>query len=71
MLELSPVYLAGEGQVILKLSDTIKMVDALALLVGSYYVFNVEYPVSSRNIFMFLEMTMLERAGDIFASGLP
>ena len=41
------------------------MADALALLVGSYYIFNVEYPNSSRNVFIFLEMAMLEKGGDI------
>lgn len=65
MSELSPVYLAGEGRVILKLNCSVTMADALALLVGSYYIFNVEYPNSSRNVFIFLEMAMLEKAGDI------
>ena len=69
MSELSPVYLAGEGRVILKLNCSVTMADALALLEAPVIIFNVEYPNSSRNVFIFRKMAMLEKTGDIRKRG--
>ena len=34
----------------------------LILLIGTFYIFNVEYPVKARNIFMFLEAMLLDNS---------
>lgn len=61
--EINPLYIAGEGKIILKFNKSVTMLNALALLVGCYYIFNIEYPTATRNIFLFLEMAMLEKTG--------
>lgn len=51
------VYIAGEGMVVVRLCN-MGLATALVLLVGSYYIFNMEYPSWAKNVFLFIE-TML------------
>ena len=36
---------------------------SIALLLGCYYIFNMKYPSTSKNIFIFLEAIMLDNGG--------
>ena len=50
---LDPVYLVEEGTIVCLVIPS--MATSLSLLVACCYVFNMEYPLSSIHIFMFLE----------------
>jgi hypothetical protein len=55
------LYTAGEGKILLKLNSSTTMINALGLLVSCFYDFNIEYPASCKNVFLFLETAMLQR----------
>ena len=50
------------------------IVNAVICLLGSYYVFNAEYPKGptghSKNIYMFLEHILLSRSGQTLPMGV-
>lgn len=56
---LDPIYIAAEGMVVCRLCN-VGLATALALLVGSYYIFNMEYPSWSRNVFLFVETMLMD-----------
>jgi hypothetical protein len=58
---IKPLYIAGEGKILLKLNSSTTMINALGLLVSCFYVFNIEYPASCKNVFLFLETAMMQR----------
>ena len=61
LADIDPLYIAAEGRVIVKLGGlNIGMPMALALLMGTFYIFNIEYPTKARNTYVFLEATFLE-----------
>lgn len=55
---IDPMYVAAEGVVLLRLCN-MSLSKALAVLVGAYYVLNMEYPAWARNFFIFLEAILL------------
>jgi hypothetical protein len=55
------LYIAGEGKILTKLNTSTSMINALGLLVSCFYVFNIEYPASCKNVFLFLEAEMMQR----------
>ena len=54
----NPVYIVAEGMIVSKLCN-LSMGMSIALLLGCYYIFNMKYPSTSKNIFIFLEAIML------------
>lgn len=51
--------IVGEGKIIAKLKSG-GMSEAVALLLGVYYIFNMEYPPTARSVFAFLECILLD-----------
>ena len=61
--EVEPLYIAADGMHVAKLHGrNIGLPMTLILLIGTFYIFNVEYPVKARNIFMFLEAMLLDNS---------
>lgn len=58
---IKPLYIAGEGKILMKVNSATTMANALGLLVSCFYVFNIEYPASCKNVFLFLEAAMMQR----------
>ena len=58
LANLNPVYIVAEGMIVSKLCN-LSMGMSIALLLGCYYIFNMKYPSTSKNIFIFLEAIML------------
>lgn len=48
----------SEGVIIAKLNN-VGLATALSLLVGIYYIFNMQYPPSGKNFFLFLEAILM------------
>ena len=57
--DVKPLYIAGEGKILMKLNASTTMANALGFLVSCFYVFNIKYPASSKNLF--LEAAMMQR----------
>ena len=55
----NPVYIVAKGMIVCKLCN-LSMGMSIALLLGCYYIFNMKYPSTSKNIFIFLEEIMLD-----------
>ena len=55
----TPLYLAAKGSVILKFPNP-SLMHALVVLTASYYVFNIQYPAQEKNMFTFVEATLLQ-----------
>ena len=55
---IKPLYIAGEGKILMKLNSSTTMINALGWLVSSFYVFNIEYQALCKNVFLFLEAAM-------------
>ena len=61
--DITPLYIVEEGKIISKL-NTVTTIQALVILVGSYYMLNIEYPSSTRNVFLFLEVALMDRSSE-------
>ena len=61
LANLNPVYIVAEGMIVCKLCN-LSMGMSIALLLGCYYIFNMKYQSTSKNFFIFLEATMLDKA---------
>ena len=59
--DIKQLYIAEEGKILVKLNASITMTNALALLLPCFYVFNIEYLASSKNVFLFLEAAMMQQ----------
>lgn len=59
--ELEPFYLVAESKVLLKFQKNVKLSFAVIVLLGAYYVFNINYQVNFKNFFFFLETILLEK----------
>ncbi|XP_028417217.1 uncharacterized protein LOC114543832 [Dendronephthya gigantea] len=55
---ITPLYLVAEGEVIIKFPNT-GLINALVVLLAAYYAFNIKYPNKGRNLFSFIEATLL------------
>jgi hypothetical protein len=60
---ITPLYLASEGEVIIKFSNT-NLINAMVVLIASYYTFNVKYPNKGKNVYCFLEAILLEKTDE-------
>ena len=59
--DIDPLYIAAVGKTVAKLSGTsVSLPMALVLLMGCYYVFDISYPNKAKNIYLFLEASLLE-----------
>ncbi|XP_033110646.1 sterile alpha motif domain-containing protein 3-like [Anneissia japonica] len=59
--DIDPLYIAAEGKIISKLSGlNVDAAVAIALLMGAFYIFNVQYPNKSKNTYIFLESKILQ-----------
>ena len=58
LADLNPIYIVAEGMFVCQLCN-LSMGMSIALLLGCYYIFNMKYPSTSKNIFIFLEAIML------------
>ena len=54
LANLNPVYIVAEGMIVCQLCN-LSMGMSIALLLGCYYIFNMKYPSTSKNVFIFLE----------------
>ena len=61
--DINPLYIVGEGKIISKL-NTVTTIQALVILVGCYYMLNIEYHSSTRNVFLFLEVVLMDRSSE-------
>ena len=59
LANLNPVYIVAEGMIVCQLCN-LSMGMSIALLLGCYYIFNMKYPSTSKNVFIFLEAIMLD-----------
>ena len=57
----SCLYVAAEGKIVCRLNPRMQPGQALALLMASYYVYNIEYPASLRNVYYYLEATIMDK----------
>ena len=64
MAVLSCLYVAAEGKIVSKLSPKMQPSQALAILMACYYVYNIEYPASHRNVYYFLEAVIMDRPSE-------
>ena len=48
--DVKPLYIAGERKILMTLSASTTMANALGLLVSCFYVFNIKYPASKTGI---------------------
>lgn len=55
---LDPLYIAAKGVIIISLGGSSSLANALSLLVASYYVFNIKYPLKCSNVYIFCEATL-------------
>jgi hypothetical protein len=55
---IAPLYLASEGEVVFKLGNT-NLVRCLLTLTAAFYVFNMKYPNRGKNMYEFVEATLL------------
>jgi hypothetical protein len=60
---ITPLYLAAEGETIIKIPNT-NLINGLVILIASYYAFNISYPTKGRNFFAFVEATLLDNSED-------
>ena len=51
----------AESKVLLKFQKNVKLSFAVIVLLGAYYVFNINYQVNFKNFFFFLETILLEK----------
>lgn len=60
---MDPLFIAVEGQILLELSSVTnnQIPMAVVLLVGTFYVLNMEYTPGVSNVYAFLEAIMLSR----------
>ena len=56
---LDPFLIAAEGKVVSKLSASVTVPLAVSLLLGVFYILNMEYTPGVRNIYAFLESILL------------
>lgn len=66
LFDLDMIYIAGEKRILCDVTKDDKLLDALILLMSSYFVYNFDYSLL-RNVMIFLEHTML----DIDVSKMP
>ena len=63
--EINPLYIVAEGKVVAALSgNCMGLPMALIFLIGTYYIFNIEYPAKAKNLFSFLEAVLLENSSE-------
>ena len=60
---ITPFYLVAERKVVLKFHD-MESSKALAILMASYYIFNMEYPSNMRNVYLMLGATIMGRTAE-------
>lgn len=61
LCDIDPLYIAAEGKVMAKLSGTsVGLPMALVLLIGVFYIFNIEYPAKAKNMYIFLEAILMD-----------
>ena len=61
MGDVMPLYLVAERNVVLKIPSGMSIAQSLAILMACYYIFNMEYPTSLKNVFLMLEATIMGR----------
>jgi hypothetical protein len=60
---ITPLYVVAEGCILLVLNNT-NLINGLVSLLATYYVFNIKYPNKGKNIYSFLEATLLNNVTD-------
>ena len=60
LARLDPLLIVAEGKVVVKLVYT-PMPMAISLLLGTFYVLNMEYTLGVRNVYAFLELVILDQ----------
>ena len=58
---LDPFLIAAEGKVVSKLSASVTVPLAVSLLLGVFYILNMEYTPGVRNIYAFFESILLNK----------
>lgn len=57
--EVNPLYIVVEGKKTFTITPNMAITTAIALLIGTYYIFNIEYPAAGRSTYTFLEAVLL------------
>ena len=63
LANIQPLYLVSEGVIVSKIRN-VGLATALSLLVGVYYILNMEYPSRGKNYFLFLEAVLMGRVSE-------
>ena len=53
------LYIVIEGKKTFTITPNMAITTAIALLIGTYYIFNIEYPAAGRSTYTFLEAVLL------------
>jgi 3D (Asp-Asp-Asp) domain-containing protein len=56
------LYIAAEGIPVVKFATRSCIANAVGLLIATYYVFNIMYPVKGNSVDLFLESALLGNA---------
>ena len=54
-----PLYIAAEGEIVLVIPGRMNLVQSVILLMGVYYVYNVEYSREGKNFYSFMEAVLM------------